>query len=462
MSHKFFSMSNSNFYIRLSALEQKRKTRFQASLILVLSLAIASVVVIPSSSYSSSSILPSSPFPYIPGLGPANADASSSVSASNNTGVVGQINHTTDLRSYENSAFGVNLQYPADWGAVELKSSPLDDKSPGSSIALFTAPIENASDIFREKALLSIQDFTSAGNTLERDMNLARYTNESLGSYNNTPNSVTILESNATILAGKPAHRIVFTENVQNQQLKKTQVWTVDDNKAYVITFSAEESRYADYLPSVENMIGSLQINASQVSDKATTSRNTPTGMADLTSQSNATTVPESLTFSEESAGIEMQYPETWTKVQPGAPLDARTFSFLVSFISPAANNISTSSTDNSSASFSRVNIGIHDLRPSDVSGTANSTLDQYSAFQTDSINRQGANILESEETKLGGLPAHRISYTHGDDENEKQTLQIWTLKGNIAYHFIYTADKDNFSQHLSEVQNMANSMQLK
>jgi hypothetical protein len=131
-------MSNSNFYRRLSALEQKRKTRFQASLILVLSLAIASVVVIPSSSYSSSSILPSSPFSYIPGLGPANADASSSVSASNNTGVVGQINHTTDLRSYENSAFEVNLQYPADWGAVELKSSPLDDKSPGSSIALFT------------------------------------------------------------------------------------------------------------------------------------------------------------------------------------------------------------------------------------------------------------------------------------------------------------------------------------
>jgi hypothetical protein len=81
----------------------------------------------------------------------------------------------------------------------------------------------------------------------------------------------------------------------------------VDDDKAYVITFSAEESRYDDYLPSVESMIGSLQINASQASDTATTSRNTPTGMANLTSQSNATTVPESLTFSEESAGIEFQ-----------------------------------------------------------------------------------------------------------------------------------------------------------
>ena len=69
---------------------------------------------------------------------------------------------------------------------------------------------------------------------------------------------------------------------------------------------------------------------------------------------------------------------------------------------------------------------------------------------------------LSQKRQSSGSFPAHRISYTHGDDENEKQTLQIWTLKGNIAYHFIYTADKDTFGQHLSEVQNMANSLQLK
>ena len=60
------------------------------------------------------------------------------------------------------------------------------------------------------------------------------------------------------------------------------------------------------------------------------------------------------------------------------------------------------SSYSHSSASFSRVNIGIHDLRSSDVSGMANSTLEQYSVFQTDSINGQGANILESNEKSSG------------------------------------------------------------
>ena len=92
------------------------------------------------------------------------------------------------------------MQYPAVWGAVELKSDPLDNKSPGSSVALFTAPLENATDTFREKALLSIQDFSSLGNVSAESMTLAKYTNGSLSGYKNVSYSVTILESNPPLL----------------------------------------------------------------------------------------------------------------------------------------------------------------------------------------------------------------------------------------------------------------------
>jgi serine/threonine-protein kinase len=171
------------------------------------------------------------------------------------------INTASGPRTYENTAFGVSIQYPAVWGVVELKSSPLDITSRGSSVALFTAPLENVTDSFREKALLNIQDFSPTGEALERNLTLAEYTNSSLGGYRNISDSVTILESNVTSLAGQPAHRIVFTENFQGQQFKKTQTWTVNDNKAYVITFSAQEPGFNDYLPAVENMIASLQID---------------------------------------------------------------------------------------------------------------------------------------------------------------------------------------------------------
>jgi hypothetical protein len=40
--------------------------------------------------------------------------------------------------------------------------------------------------------------------------------------------------------------------------------------------------------------------------------------------------------------------------------------------------------------------------------------------------------------------------------------LQMWALKGEKVYHFIFTADSDIFDQHLSTAQNMAKSLQLK
>jgi hypothetical protein len=350
---------------------------------------------------------------------------------------MGQINNVTNLRTYENTAFGASMQYPAVWGAVELKSNPLD-RFPGSSVALLTAPLENATDTFREKALLSIQDFSALGNVSAQSMTLAKYTNGSLSGYRNISDSVTILESNTTTLAGLPAHRIVFTEEAQNQQFKKTQVWTVKDNKAYVITFSAQAPRYDDYLPSIEIMINSLKLNVPQASDTTHT-------------------------FSEDSAGIQMQYPSNWTKVQPGTPLDERKFAILVSFISPPTYVDSPSVGGNDSASFSSVNIGIHDLRPSGADRPNNITLDEYSAMQFDSISQQGINISSSDEMALGDLLGHGVSYTHGNNNDEKkQTLRIWTLQGDKAYHFIFTADSHIFSQYLPTAQNMAMSLRVK
>jgi hypothetical protein len=435
-------MTYSNFNNKVSAGWKKRRSAmYLASFRLVILLGLTAGIVLSTSfSFSFASSSPSSShFPYIPGLGPVEENGASS---NNIAAIMGQINNVTNLRTYGSTAFGISIQYPAVWGAVELKSSPLD-RFPGSSIASIIAPLENVTDTFREKALLSIQDFGSAGN-----MTLAKYTNGSLNAYRNISDSVTILESNATYLAGLPAHRIVFTEEIQNQQFKKAQVWTVKDNKAYVITLSAQATKYDDYLPSNEIMINSLKINVPQVSNATHTF-----------SVSNATH-----TFSEDSVGIQMQYPSDWSRVQPGAPLDERKFAILVSFISPPTYVNSVSVGGNDSVSFSRVNIGIHDLRPSGADIPNNITLEEYSAMQFDSISRQGVNMSSLDEMALGDLMGHSVSYTHGNnnDEKKKQTLRIWTLQGDKTYHFIYTADSQIFSQYLPTAQNMANSFRVK
>jgi hypothetical protein len=465
-------MNRYDFNNKISAGCKKMKnTKYLAPFVLLILLALATGIILPSSftspssySFPSSSLSPF-PYPYLPGLGPTNADPSSAgllYDKPNNTAaVMRQINNVTNLRTYGNTAFGVSMQYPAVWGAVELKSSPLDNRFPGSFVALFTAPLENTNDTFGEKALLSIEDFNSAGKASAENMTLAKYTNGSLSGYRNRSDSVTILESNATTLAGQPAHKIVFAEDLQNKPFKKTQVWTVKDNKAYVITFSVQEPRYDDYLPSIESMIKSLDINMTQKPRPNATSGVT-TGLTNLSPHSTGQG-PLNLTFSEDSAGIQMQYPINWTKVQPGAPLDDRKFAILVSFIPPPTYDNGTST---GNASVASVNIGIHDLRPLGVSTPSNSvTLEEYNALKSDSISRQGAKILRSNDMTLGGLPGREIYYAHDNNNNgkeEKQTLQMWTFKDDKAYHIIFTGDSDIFGQYLPPAQNMAKSLQIR
>jgi len=40
------------------------------------------------------------------------------------------------------------------------------------------------------------------------------------------------------------------------------QVWTIKDNKAYVITYTAETSQYSDYLKTAQKMINSFEIKS--------------------------------------------------------------------------------------------------------------------------------------------------------------------------------------------------------
>jgi hypothetical protein len=155
-----------------------------------------------------------------------------------------------------------------------------------------------------------------------------------------------------------------------------------------------------------------------------------------------------------------MQYPSNWTRVQPGAPLDDRGFAVIVSFISPPGDTNISSPTNNESSSISRVNVGIHDLRPTDGSKTENITLEEYSSLQSDLISQQGARLLGSEDTNISGVPARGVSYIHGGI-SDKQTLQVWTLRGDAAYHFIFTADKDTFNLHLPVVREMLESLRI-
>ena len=175
--------------------------------------------------------------------GPVNASAQDTSS-----------NENSNFRTFENIAFGLRMLYPSDWSVTEVKST-LSPNASTSAVAFFKAPIESPSDRYQENVIINMKGPSPD------DLTLSDYTENSLNTFRNMPN-IRLLQSFPNTLAGLPAHMVVYSENAEGIDIQKMQIWTIVDNDtAYVVTFGAEQTQFWRYLPTVEKMINSIQIN---------------------------------------------------------------------------------------------------------------------------------------------------------------------------------------------------------
>lgn len=144
---------------------------------------------------------------------------------------------------YDNSA-GISIQYPKTW-QLDPKQDPIT-----GSLATFLSPKEDNSDIYIENLSLTVNNLPVTNATLDE------YTKE-IKQYNR---DAVILEEANTTLANRPAYQIVYTKKEGGRSLKRLQVWTVKDNKVYVITYTAESDKYSNYLAIAQKMISSFEI----------------------------------------------------------------------------------------------------------------------------------------------------------------------------------------------------------
>jgi hypothetical protein len=317
------------------------------------------------------------------------------------------------------------------------------------------APLENSSDKFAERILFGEQ-------YINFNMTLDTYTSESLAAYRNA-SAIQIIESTPTTLASQPAHRIVYTDNsLEGIKLEKIQVWTIINNsKVYVITFSGEELKYLDYLPEVQNIISSFSITNNTNNKIAIAAQTPPRQSVQLnkqeqTQQQQLLQQPlqqqeqeqpleqvRNLTFDDPTFGVKLQYPSSWTKIQPGRSSPQANVDVVVAFLhAEGQQNIS----------LSRIGIGVQQLKSQNIS------LDQYTSNQIKTINRENATILESGKTTLAENPAHKAVFTLG---NATKLMQIWTLKEDKAYIITYQANPSDFPRNLSTFQRVVESLRI-
>ena len=152
---------------------------------------------------------------------------------------------TTSLSTYDSPAYGIRIKYPAEWTKQEQVMG---------AVVVFLAPTEGPSDIFQENVNIIVQDLSA------QPMTLDEYTELGLGQIEQFITDANILDSTTATLAGIPGGRLVYTGKQGQYDLKWMQVWTIKNDKAYVISYTAEIGRYSAFLETVEEMIDSFEI----------------------------------------------------------------------------------------------------------------------------------------------------------------------------------------------------------
>lgn len=122
-----------------------------------------------------------------------------------------------------------SIKYPGTW---EIDQSG----QMGMSFALFS-PIKFDGDQFRENVNLVIQDLTGY------DLDLVGYANIS-------ENQIRSMMQDSEILISEKKgdyHLMVYSATMGQYKLKFSQRYWISQNKAYILTFTAEQSEYDNY-----------------------------------------------------------------------------------------------------------------------------------------------------------------------------------------------------------------------
>ena len=165
---------------------------------------------------------------------------------------------TMGFQNYQNNIFGINIRYPESWS---VRSYPYNNGS-NNTIVGFYSPSKTASQLGNISgvsghfvAYLDIFTFDS------KNMSLDKIINGRLNRIQNTSDFV--LDSKPFTLKGnRSAHMLVYsTITGEDESFKKMQVYTIFGNKVFLITFTAQEALFSNYLPTIWKMIDSFEIH---------------------------------------------------------------------------------------------------------------------------------------------------------------------------------------------------------
>jgi hypothetical protein len=142
--------------------------------------------------------------------------------------------------SYNNSEYGIRMNYPSDWSYQEVQAPTNAAVVP---IVHMFPPISDDPNAvsFLE---IGIED-------LESHFSIDEYSRSVINGYGESRQNFDLISSNTDgTLSGLPSYQIVFTDSANGTDRKIMEVGAidVDSNRVYYLFFNTEESRYDPFL----------------------------------------------------------------------------------------------------------------------------------------------------------------------------------------------------------------------
>lgn len=164
---------------------------------------------------------------------------------------------STGFQTYQNHILGIKIGYPDNW---YVRTYPYNNAA-NNTVVGFYSPSNTASELGNISGVsghfvpyVDIFLFDS------KNMSLDKIIKGRINRIQNTSDFI-IDSKPITLRENNSAHMLVYsTTTGSDESFKKLQVYTISDNKVYLITFTAQEALFSNYLPKVLKMIDSFEI----------------------------------------------------------------------------------------------------------------------------------------------------------------------------------------------------------
>jgi hypothetical protein len=189
-----------------------------------------------------------------------NPNVTTQMTLNNNETAETKINDPAQIKflNFSNPIFGIKIKYPDTWSARVYSYN----NEGNNTIVGFYSPSKTASQLGNISGVsgqfvpyLDIFVFDSNNISLEKIID---------GRMNRLQNTTDIVIESKPFTLGDnhEAHKLVYSTITGGDEFfKKMQVYTIYNNKVYLITFTAQETLFSNYIPLVESMIDTFEIS---------------------------------------------------------------------------------------------------------------------------------------------------------------------------------------------------------